>query len=138
MAPTKFAKGTSGNKSGRPKGIPDKRTELRDLFKPHASDLIQKAVDLALTGDATALRLCLDRICPTMKAVSEPVSVPIPAGTLDEQAAAVFKLAATGALSTDDATSLIGMIQNQCRIKELTDMESRLQALENQAGGQKR
>jgi hypothetical protein len=138
MAPTKFAKGTSGNQKGRPKGIPDKRTELRDLFKHHAGDLIQKAVDLALSGDQAALRMCLDRICPTIKAVSEPVSVPIPVGTLDEQAAAVFRLATSGALSPDDGSSLINMIQNQCRIKELTDMESRLQALENQAEGQKR
>ena len=135
MPTKKFKPGVSGNKAGRPPGIKDRRVELRELLRPHAADLIQTAVNLALGGDQTALRMCLDRICPTMKAVSEPIAVPVPTtGTLDEQAAVVYKLASSGTLSTDDAAQLIGMIQNQCRIKELTDMEARLKVLETQAG----
>jgi hypothetical protein len=36
-----FDKGQSGNPNGRPKGIPDKRVELRELLKPHAKVLIE-------------------------------------------------------------------------------------------------
>ena len=130
MPTNKFKPGESGNKSGRPPGIKDRRVELRELLRPHAADLMQTAVNLALSGDQAALRMCLDRICPTIKATSDPIEIPLPTGTLDEQAAAVFRLASTGILPTGDAAQLIAMIQNQCRIKELTDLELRLQALE--------
>ena len=46
-----FKKGQSGNPAGKPKGAKDKRTELRELLKPHAEKLVKKAVDMALAGD---------------------------------------------------------------------------------------
>lgn len=64
-----FEKGQSGNPSGRPKGAKDKRTELRELLQPHAPALVEKAVQLALMGDTTALKMCLDRIIPAMRSV---------------------------------------------------------------------
>jgi len=64
-----FQKGQSGNPSGRPKGAKDKRTELRELLQPHAPALIEKAVEMALDGDTTALKMCLDRIIPAMRSV---------------------------------------------------------------------
>jgi hypothetical protein len=131
---TKFQKGISGNPKGKPLGAKDSRTELRQLLQPHAAKLIKKAVDMALDGDPAALRLCVDRIIPSLKSTSEPLSISLPMnGNLDEQATAVFKLAASGDLSTDSAAQLIAMLGNQCRIKEMTEMEARLQALETQA-----
>ncbi|CAJ0691643.1 hypothetical protein KXR69_16090 [Ralstonia holmesii] len=50
-----FQKGQSGNPAGKPKGAKDKRTALRELLQPHAEQLVQKAVKLALDGDTTAL-----------------------------------------------------------------------------------
>lgn len=64
-----FQKGQSGNPEGRPKGTKDKRTELRELLQPHAPALVEKAVELALQGDTTALKMCLDRIIPVMRSV---------------------------------------------------------------------
>lgn len=64
-----FKKGQSGNPQGRPAGTGDKRRELRALLEPHAPALIEKAVELALAGDITALRLCLDRIIPPMRSI---------------------------------------------------------------------
>jgi hypothetical protein len=37
-----FRKGMSDNLNGRPQGLQDKRTELRELLAPHAKDLIDK------------------------------------------------------------------------------------------------
>lgn len=62
-----FKKGISGNIQGRPKGIVDKRIELRSLLVPHAEALVNKAVELALAGDSNALRLCIDRLIPKAK-----------------------------------------------------------------------
>jgi len=62
----KFTKGKSGNPTGRPKGVIDKRTALNGLLMPHAESLIKKVVELALLGDTQALRLCLDRLIPKL------------------------------------------------------------------------
>ena len=43
---------------------PSRVAKLRKLLEPHASDLVTKAVELALAGDTMALRLCLERLLP--------------------------------------------------------------------------
>ena len=63
-----FEKGKSGNPAGRPKGIQDKRVEMRALLEPYAPSLIEKAVQLALEGDTTALKLCVEQDCPIYQA----------------------------------------------------------------------
>ena len=127
----KFKKGLSGNPAGKAPGTKDKRTELRALLQPHASALLQKAVDMALGGDSTALRMCLDRICPAMKATADPVTSALQiTGTLAEQGAAIFKAATAGEITTDEAAAMMALIQAQCRIFEITELEARLSALE--------
>jgi hypothetical protein len=61
----RFPKGQSGNPGGRPKGSRNATTiALETLLDGQATALTQKAIDVALTGDIPALRLCLDRILP--------------------------------------------------------------------------
>ena len=129
---TKFQKGTSGNPKGKPVGAKNKTTiAALTLLQGESEALTRKAVELALEGDIQALRLCLDRITPTLKATSGPVSTVIPSGeSLSDQAAAVFEAARTGKILPDEATVLMGLIQSQCKIKELSDMEERLSKLE--------
>ena len=63
-----FQKGQSGNPDGRPKGSRNATTiALETLLDGQATALTQKAIDVALTGDMPALRLCLDRILPPRK-----------------------------------------------------------------------
>ena len=71
---TTWQPGQSGNRSGKPKGAPDKRTALRELLLPHAPALVEKALELALRGDTTALKLCIDRLMPPLRAKEEPVT----------------------------------------------------------------
>jgi hypothetical protein len=57
-----FAKGRSGNPAGRPRGSISRSTRAAQLLLDgEATALSRKAVELALAGDPTALRLCLDR-----------------------------------------------------------------------------
>jgi hypothetical protein len=57
-----FAKGHSGNPGGRPRGSINRSTRAAQLLLDgEATALSRKAVELALAGDPTALRLCLDR-----------------------------------------------------------------------------
>ena len=72
-----FKPGQSGNPDGRPRGSRNATTlALESLLDGQATALTQKAIDLALTGDMPALRLCLDRILPPRK--DRPVSFDLP------------------------------------------------------------
>ena len=58
---------STGN-PGRPKGSRHKSTlAMEALLQGQAEALTQKAVDLALGGDTTAMRLCLERLYPARK-----------------------------------------------------------------------
>ena len=58
------------NPSGRPKGSMNKFTALsRELMSIKGPEIVQKVVDMALEGDRTCLKMCMDRIIPTTKAV---------------------------------------------------------------------
>ena len=58
------------NPNGRPKGSMNKFTVLsRVLMSTKGPEIVQKVVDLALEGDRTCLKMCMDRIIPTTKAV---------------------------------------------------------------------
>ena len=60
-----FPKGQSGNPAGRPAGARNRRTLAAvRLLDGEAEALTRKAVELALAGDAMALKLCLERILP--------------------------------------------------------------------------
>jgi hypothetical protein len=72
-----FQKGQSGNPAGRPNGSRNATTiALETLLDGQATALTQKAIDVALTGDIPALRLCLDRILPPRK--DSPVAFDLP------------------------------------------------------------
>ena len=91
-----FQTGQSGNPAGRPQGIRDKRTAMRELLMPHAEALVAKVVETALEGDSTALRICIDRLIPAAKAKDDPVSLPPLLGSLADKGRIVIDaLAAT-------------------------------------------
>lgn len=127
-----FKKGQSGNTKGRPKGSHNKATiAALTLLEGESEALTRKAVELALDGDIQALRICLDRITPTLKATSKPIDARLPAGgSLADQAARVYEAARLGKITPDEAQTLMNLIQAQVKIKELTDMEVRLAKLE--------
>jgi hypothetical protein len=125
-----FVKGKSGNPYGRPKGT-TKIERLRALIEPEAPELFRVAVAAAKAGDSTMMRLILERVCPPLKADSMAVEVDIDlSGTPVDQGKAILQAATTGKLSIDDATRLLQGIAAQCRIQEITDLEARLDALE--------
>src|SRR6266851_6705585 len=59
----RFASGRSGNPAGRPRGCRDHvNRAARLLLAGEGEALTRKAVELALAGNPTALRLCLERV----------------------------------------------------------------------------
>ena len=60
-----FARGKSGNLTGRPRGARNHTTIAAEmLLEGEAENLTRKSVELALNGDIHALLLRLDRIIP--------------------------------------------------------------------------
>ena len=65
-----FVKGRSGNPAGRRFGSRNQATmAAQALLADEAEALTRKAVEAALAGDPTAMRLCLERILPRDRAV---------------------------------------------------------------------
>ncbi len=77
-----FLPGQSGNPSGRPKGIVDRRAEWRELLQTHAKDLIEKLIEEAKAGEPTALRLCIERLLPRIKP-DYGINFQLPEGGID-------------------------------------------------------
>jgi hypothetical protein len=126
-----FKKGKSGNPSGRPKGVADKRTALRALLVPHAEKLVDMAVSLALAGDTAALRICIDRLIPPIKAKDAAVALPRGLmGGLADQGQEVLSELAAGRLTPDEASTVMQTVAAQARIVEVDELVKRVKALE--------
>lgn len=76
---SKFVKGKSGNPAGRPKGSKNRvsilkvalELDLREKLKHDAQDILQKAIDLAKSGDTQMIKLLIDKMIPTSKAMED-------------------------------------------------------------------
>ena len=128
-----FQKGQSGNPDGRPKGSRNATTiALETLLDGQATALTQKAIDVALTGDIPALRLCLDRILPPRK--DSPVAFDLPEmKTLNDAVpamGALVKAVGQGDLTPTEAGELTKMVQAFAKIIETAELEERVRKLE--------
>ncbi|HDR9095088.1 DUF5681 domain-containing protein [Burkholderia vietnamiensis] len=133
---TQFRKGQSGNPAGKPKGTRDKRTALRELLQPHAADLVAKAVELAKAGDTTALRICIDRCIPAIKAKDQPISLSGLSGSPAEMGKTVLQAMATGDITPNEAAAVMQVVTAQMRIVEVDDLLKRIEALEGNGDGE--
>lgn len=123
-----FAKGHSGNPAGRPKSA---NAELRRQLSEHGPALATKAVELALDGDTTALKICLDRIAPALKPSPAPIQVDLEgAEGLAGVSRRLVDSAAAGEIPADVASQLVGALGQVARITEIDELERRLEALE--------
>ena len=128
-----FAKGQSGNPAGRPKGSRNATTlALESLLDGQAPALTQKAIDLALTGDMAALRLCLDRILPPRKDSPVAFDLPVMKSLSDAVPAmgALVRAVGQGDLTPTEAGELTKMVQAFAKIIETAELEERVRTLE--------
>ena len=128
-----FRSGQSGNPAGRPPGSRNKATEAAAfLLDGEAEALTRKAIDLALDGDPSALRLCIARIIPPRR--GRPVNFGLPAvrGAADLAAAmaAITTAAGQGAITPGEAAELARVVEIFVRAVETSDFERRLRQLE--------
>jgi hypothetical protein len=105
---------------------------LETLLDGQATALTQKAIDLALTGDMAALRLCLDRILPPRK--DRPVTFTLPPINGAQDAAttvsALLAAVASGELTPADAGEISKLIEAYVKAFETAELAERLERLE--------
>lgn len=65
---TRFVPGVSGNPAGRPRGLVDRRSEVRLMLESHSEALISQAVKRALEGSDVVLVALINRLVPSLRA----------------------------------------------------------------------
>ncbi|MDW7774506.1 MAG: DUF5681 domain-containing protein [Desulfobulbaceae bacterium] len=131
-----FQPGQSGNPAGRPAGAKNRATIMAQaLFEGEAEILTRKIIELAKGGDLQALKVCIDRLCPPMKAQSAPIRVDLPeTESLADIAHAVIRTAASGQLAPDVAAQIVSAVGILARVTEVDELKERLAALELAVG----
>ncbi len=132
----RYRKGQSGNPAGRPPGSRNRLTVAAEaLLEGEADALTRKAIDMALEGDTTALKLCLERIVPQRRSRNVTFATPRidRVEDLAQAIGAIFQEVAGGRLRLDEGAALVGMLESKRRAMETVDLEKRLRTLEAQA-----
>jgi len=128
-----FEKGRSGNPFGRRVGCRNKTTITAAAFLAGESEaLTRKAVELALVGDPTAMRLCVERILPpcrerTVKFVLPPIES---AADIAPAMKAVTSALAGGVITPGEAATIAAVVDTFVRAIETSDFERRLRLVE--------
>lgn len=123
----------SAGNTGRPRGARNRTTmAVLELLEGEAEALSRKAVEMALQGDTTALRLCLERLAPPRK--HAPVSFPLPqmstARDAAQAAGATLQAVCEGDITPVEGAQIMALVDSFRRALEVSEFEARLIALE--------
>lgn len=118
---------------GKPKGSRHRATQATlQLLDGQAEQITAKALAMALGGDTTALRLCLERIAPPRR--DAPVQFDLPKMETADDAArgasAILEAVAEGELTPSEGAHVMALIETYRRTLETTEFENRIAALE--------
>jgi len=118
-----FEKGRSGNPAGRRPGSRNKATlAAAALLAGESEALTRTAVDLALAGDPTAMRLCIERILPRCRERAVNFTLPPIESTDDISAAmqAVTAALARGDITPGEAATIAAVVETFARAIDTT------------------
>lgn len=122
--------------------IHEYRKAISDAVTPeYLREVLRKLIQLALMGDTVAARILLDRTVGNSTAPTpdkEAIAVKLPpvhnARDLVKATAAITKALTAGTLSPDDAVKLSTVLELSRRAMETSELASRLDRLEEEAG----
>ena len=118
---------------GRPVGSRNKATlAIEALLDGEADRLTRKCIDLALQGDTTALRLCMERVAPVRK--GRPISLVLPPiekiDDLIGALSAVVSAMAHGEITPDEAATAAAIFEVKRKALEMSELERRMATIE--------
>jgi len=139
-----FEKGRSGNPAGRQLGSRNRATlAAATLLAGESEALTRKAVEMALAGDPTAMRLCMERVLPPCRERTFELSLPLIEDALTGETTgpsardvaramdAVMGALADGEITPGEAETIAGVVDTFVRAIETTKRNgSRLNLLE--------
>lgn len=107
----------TGNAAGRPKGIKNRKTLLREEMERDGSALLAAIKEKALGGDTSAQPLWLARLEPVARPRAAPVEFDLDttlsaAGQIEQ----IIKAVAEGALTIDEGQLICNMIRQRAEV----------------------
>ena len=137
-SPRKYAVNTRGKpfapgNPGKPKGARNRTTLTAEaLLEGEGDALTRKAIELALAGDVSALRLCLERLIAPRRERHIAFELPpiVTASDLVAATAALARAVACGELTPGEAASLSQLLTSVAKAIEVAEFDQRLRNLE--------
>jgi hypothetical protein len=99
---------------GRVQGSRNNATiAMQEMLSGESGALTRKAIDMALGGDTTALRICIDRLVPPCK--DRPIHLKVPPMTNTGDAVSIMEKITTsvmeGEITPSEAMSVAGVVE---------------------------
>lgn len=120
--------------AGRPQGARNKATiAAYELLGGELEVITRAAIDEAKTGNMAAIKLCLDRVLPSIKtAPMQPVDLPELKTAADVPAffLRLNELLKNGELSLDELNGLTSLVTAFTRSIDIAELEHRITVLE--------
>ena len=125
-----FAKGNAANPAGKPKGTRHAATRIPEaLIDGKANEIVEKAIAMAASGDPTALRIIMDRLCPPRRERTVEITLPSSKSAEDlvAAAAAITDATAAGDITPSEAASMSTLVGNVAKAIETVEIVARLE-----------
>ena len=128
-----WAKGQSGNPTGKPIGAKNRATRMvQAIMEGGAKEITEAVVRLAKEGDLSAARLVLERLVPPAKEC--PIFLALPdtstADGIAEAQNAILQAVAAGDLLPGEGATMAGIVEARRKAVETLELEQRITALE--------
>jgi hypothetical protein len=128
-----FKKGKSGNPAGKPSGVRHKATmAVEGLLSGEAEAITRKAIEAALDGDMTAIRLVLDRVAPPSR--DRPITADLPGlstvADAPQLCLEVLRATVEGKITPEESVKLASVVDVYRKVVEAAEFERRIEALE--------
>ena len=126
------------NNGGRKPGSLNRSTQLaRLLLARNAGKLVTKCVEMALAGDTTAMRLCIERLAPVARHEPNMSGLNLPpmqsARDLPAVTAALLVALLGGEVALPDMLPVLKLLEVTAQAINVGDHDARLSALERAA-----
>lgn len=132
-----WPKGMSGNPAGKSPGTRHLATRAVEQFlDDEAENLTRKCVEMALAGDVSAMRFCMERLAPVRRGRPVEIELPKIEGAADvlKALAAVVESVGNGGITPEEGAMMAGILEAKRKAIETVEIERRLAALEQRAG----
>jgi len=129
----RFPRGKSGNPAGKPKGARHKTSVVAEtILDGESAALTRRCIEMALEGDAAAMRLVMERILAPRRERPLHFEMP-PLRSLSDIALAhgrILEGLANGDILPTEASALAGILEAARKSLESEQLEARVQELE--------